>query len=97
LHLLISVSGKDKVEMPVMNESWTGTSAVRALHFVFGFQMDRIRLEVPFLASVGGLGIGVIWLAVLVSKGAGADWSMALALAQVVAASISIVITSLRY
>ncbi|KAK0616666.1 hypothetical protein B0T14DRAFT_523591 [Immersiella caudata] len=89
--------GKGKVETPVMNELWTGNTAVRALHFVFGFQMDRIKMEVPFLVSVGVLGIGVIWLAVLVSKGAGVDWGMALALAQVVAASISIVITSLRH
>lgn len=70
---------------------------VRALHFTLGWQMGRIGLELPYLVSVGVFSVGVVWLAVLVSRGAGADLTTSLAVAQVVAASISILITTVRY
>jgi hypothetical protein len=59
--------------------------------------MDRIKLELPYLVSVGFFGIGIVWLAVLLSRGAGFDWSSALAFGQVVAASVAILVTSLSY
>lgn len=80
-----------------MNEPWKETTPIRALHFVFGWQMDRIKLELPYLASVRVFGIGLVWLVVLLSRGAGFDWNGALALGQVVAASVAILITSLWY
>jgi hypothetical protein len=70
---------------------------IRAFHFVFGWQMDRIAVELPFFISGGLLGVGIVWLAILLSKGGGADWNTAFAFAQVVAASIAILLTSLKY
>jgi hypothetical protein len=89
--------GADKVEIPSMNKPWNGKTPIRALHFAFGWQTDRIKLELPYLVSVGGFGIAIVWFAVLVSRGTGFDWNGALALGQVVAASVTILITSLRY
>ena len=86
----------DRLELPRGNDAWIGIP-IRAFHFVFGWQMDRITVELPFFISVGLLGVGVVWLAVLLSKGGGADWNTAFAFAQVVAASIAILLTSLRY
>jgi hypothetical protein len=59
--------------------------------------MDRIKLELPYWVSVGFFGIGIVWLAVLLFRGAGLDWSGALAFGQVVAASVAILLTSLWY
>lgn len=89
---------QDKLELPMGNETsqWTGIP-IRALHFVFGWQMDRITVELPHVLSVGVFGVGLVWLAVLSLKGGGADWGLAFAFAQVVAASIAILMTSLRY
>ncbi|KAK0753009.1 hypothetical protein B0T18DRAFT_395806 [Schizothecium vesticola] len=85
-----------RLELPGGNDAWIGIP-VRAFGFVFGWQMDRITVELPFSISVGLLGVGIVWLAVLLSKGGGADWNIAFAFAQVVAASIAILLTSLRY
>lgn len=89
--------GTDAVEIPSMNQRWDGETPIRALHFVFGWRMDRIQLELPYLVSIKVFGIGLVWLVVLLSRGAGFDWNVALALAQVVAASVAILMTSLRY
>ena len=84
------------MEIPSVNKIWNGGTPIRAVHFVFGWQMDRIKLELPYLVSIGLFGIGIVWLSVLLSRGAGFDWSGALALGQVVAASVAILLTSLR-
>ncbi|KAK3373053.1 hypothetical protein B0T24DRAFT_249435 [Lasiosphaeria ovina] len=63
---------------------------MRGLHFVLGLQKDRIRMEAPFRISCAWVGIAIIWLCLVLWRGAGGDWGTALAFAQVVAASISI-------
>lgn len=68
---------------------------MRGLHFVLGFQKDRIRAELPFKVSCAWFAIAVIWLCVVLWMGGGGDWGTALAFAQVVAASISIAIVSI--
>ena len=85
-----------RLELPGGNDAWIGIP-LRAFHFVFGWQTDRIAVELPFFISVGLLGVGIVWLAVMLLRGGGADWNTAFAFAQVVAASIAILLTSLRY
>ncbi len=82
--------------MPERTKRWAGGPPVRGLHIVLGWQKDRILLELPYQTSIGVLGVGIVWVTVLLSTGNGADWAIALAFAQVVAASISILLTSVR-
>ena len=64
---------------------------MRGLHFVLGLQKDQMRIELLFRTSCAWFGI-VIWLCLVLWRVEGGDWGTALAFAQVVAASISIVI-----
>lgn len=66
---------------------------MRGLHFVQGLQTDRMSIELPFRISCAWFGIAAIWLCLVLWGVGGGDWGIALAFAQVVAASISIIIT----
>ena len=65
---------------------------MRGLHFVLGFQKDRIEVELPFTVSCVWLGVAAVWLCLIFWGVGGGDWATAFAFAQVVAASISIII-----
>lgn len=51
--LTVNCSGRNRVEMPLINRGWAGGPPVRGLHFVLGWQVDRIRLELPYFVSLG--------------------------------------------
>lgn len=80
--------------MPVPHERFQGTEEMRGLHFVLGFQTDRIGIELPFRISCAWLGITAVWLCLVIWGVGSRNWGIAIALAQVVAASISIIIAA---
>jgi hypothetical protein len=51
-----------------------------------------MKVELPCKITSAWFGIAVIWFCLILWKGEGGDWGTAFAFAQVVAASISIVI-----
>ncbi|XEV01629.1 hypothetical protein FSHL1_006916 [Fusarium sambucinum] len=88
--------GPKRVAVPIEGERFQCTTWTRGLHFVLGWQTDRIRAELPFRASCASLAVALIWLCLVVWRGAGGDWGTAFAFAQVVAASFAITITYAR-
>jgi len=68
---------------------------LRGLHVVLGWQRCRIIHEMPFHMSLAWFLIASVWLCALVARFGSGDWNMALAFAQVIAASFSILISYL--
>jgi hypothetical protein len=66
------------------------------MHFILGWQTDRMQRELLFKVSFAWLGIASIWLSLVVWRGLGGDWGTAFAFAQVVAASVAIIITCVQ-
>jgi hypothetical protein len=71
------------------------STITRGFRFEMGWQTDRMAVEVPFPAACAWFGIAVIWLCILLGKVKQGDWGVALGFAQVVAASIAIMVTLL--
>ena len=69
---------------------------MRGLQFVLRWQSDRIKVQVPFMATCAWLGIALVWLCLALWKGTGSDWATALAFAQVVAATVSMVLLAVE-
>lgn len=88
------VRGPNRVVLPLPHRRFQETVQMRGLHFVLGLRKDRMRIELPFRISCAWGGIAVIWLCLVLWRGGGGDWGTALAFAQLVAASISIVATA---
>ena len=86
------VRGPNQVALPLPHQRFQETVPMRGLHFVLGWQKDRIRIDLPIRISCAWLGTAFVWLCVVLWRGEGGDWGTALAFAQVVAASISIII-----
>lgn len=86
------ISGENKVALPLSYELFQQTVQMRGLRFVLGWQTDRL-IELPFKVSCVWFGISAIWLGLVLWGWGGGDWGIGFAFAQVVAASISIVIT----
>ncbi|KAG8362427.1 hypothetical protein FVEN_g153 [Fusarium venenatum] len=84
-------------DLPVQPKEFEGEEPMISLHFVLGWQTDRIHTELPFGVSCALLAVAFIWLCLLIWRGAGGDWGTAFAFAQVVAASFAIVITYARF
>ncbi|KAI0880727.1 uncharacterized protein GGS22DRAFT_182051 [Annulohypoxylon maeteangense] len=89
---IYDTKGPNRVLLPLPNQKFRGTVRMRGLHFVLGLQKDRMRIELPFRISCAWFGVAFIWLCLVLWRWGGGDWETALAFAQVVAASISIVI-----
>ncbi|KAI8623052.1 hypothetical protein F5Y19DRAFT_460064 [Xylariaceae sp. FL1651] len=89
---IYATKGPNRVALPLPYQRFRGSVRLRGLHFVLGWQKDRMKIELPFRISCAWFGITVIWLCVVLWKEGGGDWGTVLAFAQVVAASISIVI-----
>ncbi|KAK4194497.1 hypothetical protein QBC40DRAFT_344098 [Triangularia verruculosa] len=88
--------GPNQVALPLPHQRFQGTVRMRGLHFVQGLHADRISIELPFRVSCAWFGIAAIWLCLVLWRVGGGDWGIALAFAQVVAASISIVIARVQ-
>lgn len=90
--------GPGAVEVPLpykrFNEHMTW---IRGLHFTLGWQTDRIKVDLPWRVLAVWLGIAIIWLCVILGKGAGADWGTAFAFAQVAAASLALLVAFARH
>ncbi|KPA40519.1 hypothetical protein FLAG1_06600 [Fusarium langsethiae] len=93
---IYDIKGSNKIDLPLPYQELRCKKWRRGLQFVLGWQTDRIRTELPFGISCASLAIALIWLSLVVWKGAGGDWGTAFAFAQVVAASFAIVITYAR-
>ncbi|KAH6705791.1 hypothetical protein EV126DRAFT_412840 [Verticillium dahliae] len=89
---IYDTKGKNRVALPRMNQEFHGTVRMRGLHFVLGWQKDRMRVELLPRISAAWSGFAIIWLCLVLWRATGGDWGTALAFAQVVAASLSIVI-----
>ncbi|KAG8673778.1 hypothetical protein FPOAC1_007097 [Fusarium poae] len=93
---IYNVKGPKKILLPVPDEEFQGTTWTRGLHFMLGWQTGRIYAELPFRLSCVSLAVALIWICMALWRGAGGDWGTAFAFAQVVAASLAIVITYVR-
>ncbi|CAH0051998.1 unnamed protein product [Clonostachys solani] len=89
------IRGENKVVLPLPYELFRGTDQMRGLRFVLGWQTDRM-IEIPYRVSCVWFGIAAIWLGLVFWRVGGGDWGIGLAFAQVVAASIAIVIASVQ-
>lgn len=69
---------------------------MRGLQFIVGWQIDRMSAGLPIRISFASFGVVLIWLCVAIWRGGLGDWNTAFAFAQVIAASVAIVITSTR-
>lgn len=88
--------GPKSVAVPRALERLRDMPQLRGLRFVLGWQKDRMMRQIPVHISCTWLGFSVIWLCVLLWKGEIGDWGAAFGFAQVVAASITLVIMLTR-
>ncbi|TXB98774.1 hypothetical protein FocTR4_00012378 [Fusarium oxysporum f. sp. cubense] len=86
--------GSKAVVMPLPYGDFRGTDWMRGIYLALGWQTDRI--EIPFRVSCFLLMICFIWFCAILWRGGGRDWGTSFAFAQVVAASIAIVISYAR-
>jgi hypothetical protein len=93
---IYDIKGSNGIDLPLPYQEFRCKEWRRGLQYVLGWQTDRIRIELPFRISCASLAIALVWLCLVVWKGAGGDWGTAFAFAQVVAACFAIVITYAR-
>ncbi|KAI1847018.1 hypothetical protein JX265_006786 [Neoarthrinium moseri] len=93
---IYDVRGTTQFNVPQRNEPFCHGKPLRGLQLTSGWQKERMVVELPFKAACTWLGIATVWLCVLLIREERGDWDLALALAQVVAASVAILITLLR-
>lgn len=89
--------GSKAIAMPLPYGDFRGKDWMRGIHLVLGWQTDRMYIEIPFRVSCFLLMICFIWFCAVLWRGGGEDWGTSFAFAQVVAASIAIVISYARF
>jgi hypothetical protein len=88
--------GSKQVKLPLPYQKFQETTWMRGMHFILGWQTDRMHIELPFRVSFAWFGIAFVWLSLVLWRGVGGDWGTAFAFAQVVAASVAIIVTYVR-
>ena len=78
--------------MPELHQPYDRTDELRGLHFILGWQFDRMTRELPMRIALVWLGFAVVWLCVLAWGGHTGDWSTAMGFGQVIAASVTLVV-----
>jgi hypothetical protein len=95
-YLTVFSRGKNKVITPQLNQPYDQTDTVRGIEMVMGWQIDRMKLEVPRFIAWAWFSLAVIWLCVIVWGGRTSDWSTAMAFGQLLAACVGLVIIHAR-
>ncbi|EWY79565.1 hypothetical protein FOYG_17311 [Fusarium oxysporum NRRL 32931] len=93
---IYDIKGSSQVVLPLPYQKFQGTAWMRGIHFILGWQTDRMHIELPFRVSCAWFGVASIWLSLVLWRGVGGDWGTAFAFAQVVAASVAIIVTYVR-
>lgn len=85
--------GSKQIKLPLPYQKFQETTEIRGMHFILGWQTDRMHGELPFKGSFTWFGIASIWFGLVLWRGLGGDRGTAFAFAQVVAACVAIIIT----
>ncbi|PTD07681.1 hypothetical protein FCULG_00007204 [Fusarium culmorum] len=68
---IYEIKGPKGIDLPLPNQEFRCTAWRRGLQFALGWQIDRMCVELPFRASCTALAVALIWLCVVIWRGAG--------------------------
>lgn len=86
----------DEIAVPVYEEKYDCTEEFPGIQIILGWQLDRIVDEVPVAAAWIWFGVAVVWLFVIVWGGSTGSWQLSIALGQLLAASLALLIVCVR-
>ncbi|KAH7130098.1 hypothetical protein B0J11DRAFT_243963 [Dendryphion nanum] len=86
----------DEIVVPIHQEKYDCTEEFPGIQIILGWQLDRIVDEVPAAVAWMWFGVAAVWLFVIVWGGSTGSWQFSIALGQLLAASLAVLIIRVK-